>query len=142
MPDSRLAQFIMPAQMIDDEPYLIVGTMAGMIVMQAKMIQDGGMTGIHYVAWHANLPHIPLRQPKPGERIYDFAPWITVTTSRDPKGPTSGKIRYVWEMLEGKFKKIVLHGEFTVVLPEAEIIELRPNKEGGPGLGDGTGESP
>lgn len=129
MPDSRLAQFVIPASIIDETPFIVVGAMAGMIVMQAN--PDGGSMGVHYIAWHANFPTMPLHALKPGEKSTEFIPWITVTVNEGPKDADADsgrlRLRYIWETLEGKFKKIVLHGEFTLVQPlEEEIEVVRP----------------
>ncbi len=119
MPDSRLAQLIMAASIIDERPDIVLGTMAGMIIMQAKRIHDGGQMGIHYVVWHPSLPALPPRTMTPGESALDFIPWITCKVNNDPNNPDSGIFRYEWALREGKFEKIVLSGEYVVKPPAA-----------------------
>ena len=117
--DSRMAQLIMPASILDDRPEIVLGTMAGMIVLQARQVHDGGQAGIHYVVHHPDLSPLPLRQRMPGEDPLKHIPWISVEVNNDPANPDSGRWRYEWTQTEGKFKKIVLSGEYVVKPPAA-----------------------
>lgn len=81
--DGRLAQVIIPAQVIDDQPNHIIGAMYGMIVMEARQVRAGVGAGIHYILWNARFPTMPLVSREtladPRERI----PWLDLKILAD-----------------------------------------------------------
>lgn len=111
MPDGRLAQFIVPAKHIDENPALVCGMMGNMIVMEARQIHDGPNAGIHYIVWHPRLPHLPPMSKETVENPRERFPWMLVDVKPSQEKP--GEIDYVWSIngmavITGAFKLVQL----------------------------------
>ncbi len=74
--DGRLAQVVIPAKVIDEQPNHIIGAMYGMIVMEARQVRSGTGVGIHYVLWNARFPHMPLVSKEALADPRDSIPWL------------------------------------------------------------------
>lgn len=74
--DGRLAQVVIPAKVIDEQPNHIIGAMYGMIVMEARQVRSGTGVGIHYVLWNARFPQMPVVSKDALADPRDSIPWL------------------------------------------------------------------
>lgn len=96
MADSRLAQFIVGAKMIDEAPAMVTGMMSQFVVMQAKAIVDKQGHGILYRVWHPALPAMPLIQKGEKRDPSDFIPWLDHRVSE----VQPSIFCYTWRLIE------------------------------------------
>lgn len=110
MPDGRMAQFMIGAQVIDEQPHMLSASMANMIVMSARQAKSGEGVGIHYVVWHPNLPLVPPFDPQVIDPLTQF-PWIDVAILKDLETPS----RFSYEWKDVKTSRTLIRGGFNLI---------------------------